>query len=44
MLDKDESLYKGYWKNGKKEGEGEYAKKDDTPRRGIWKKDKLINW
>ena len=38
-------IYKGYWKNGKQNGEGEvYSPQEDIWRKGIWENGKRVKW
>ena len=38
-------IYKGYWKNGKQDGEGEfYFPSDRKWKKGIWKEGKRVKW
>lgn len=41
----DGRKYKGYWKNGKQHGEGEfYTVSMDTWKKGIWDDGKRVRW
>lgn len=41
----DGRKYKGYWKNGKQHGEGEfYQNKENMWKKGIWSEGKRVRW
>jgi hypothetical protein len=42
----DGRKYKGYWKNGKQHGEGEFFNNTNNSqwRRGIWDDGKRVRW
>jgi hypothetical protein len=41
----DGRKYKGYWKNGKQNGEGEfYQVKEGVWKKGIWSEGKRVRW
>ena len=41
---RDGSIYKGNWKEGKKNGKGYFAENDKTLREGIWENNELVKW
>jgi hypothetical protein len=41
----DGRKYKGFWKNGKQHGEGEfYQQKENVWKKGIWGEGKRVRW
>ncbi len=45
MIRADGRRYKGYWKNGKQHGEGEFFNPATTQwRKGIWDDGKRVRW
>ncbi len=41
----DGRKYKGFWKNGKQHGEGEfYNPKEETWKKGVWHDGKRVKW
>lgn len=41
----DGRKYKGYWKNGKQHGEGEfYNPKEDSWKKGVWSEGRRVKW
>ena len=41
----DGRKYKGYWKNGKQHGEGEFfQQKENVWKKGIWGEGKRVRW
>ena len=41
----DGRKYKGYWKNGKQHGEGEfYNPKENAWKKGVWSEGRRVKW
>ena len=41
----DGRVYKGYWKNGKQHGDGEFFHpKEGVWKRGVWSEGRRVNW